>query len=152
MDLAAFLKARLDEDEAYLRELTEIGEHKRDAMSEADIAANMPAFQELMTDPGVLRIMQRQVALGYAPPNDVSRLLHEVEAKRAVLAAYERQFAERKSHPGDLAVSSALLALHGVVKALAIVYSDHPAYAPAWATPQQPSPGGTEPSPSSPQP
>ena len=140
-DLVAFLNARLDEDEAYLRELTEIGERKRDAMSEADIATNMPAFRELMTDPGVLRIMQRQAALGYAPPNDVSRLLREVEAKRAIVAIHALSesmgsyscpvcITDREGYPEEWAGDDyPCPTLHH----LAAVYSGHPDYQPEWA-------------------
>ena len=63
---------------------------------------------------------------------DPARVLREVEAKRRILDDYERAFEDRKLHPGDLALAGARLALHGVVKLLALPYSDRPGYREEW--------------------
>ena len=128
MDLTAFLRARLDEDEAYLLELTEIGERKRDTATEADFAANMPAVRELLADPAVQRVMERQVALGYPPPNDVSRVLCEIEAKRAILAECDLLLKVGIAYPDEAGPASAAL----ILRHLAAVYSGHPDYDPEW--------------------
>lgn len=61
------------------------------------------------------------------------RVLRDVEAKRRIVTDYERVRAERKARPDDLALAGALLALHGAVRALAGPFSDHPDYDPAWS-------------------
>lgn len=133
--LAAFFAARLDEDETSLHELTEIGERKRDAATEADFAANMPAMRELLADPAVMQIMQRQVALGYSPPNDVSHVLREIAAKRAILTRYE--FAWRQAEVNIGAEQEAWEKIAGALERdvidLAAVYSGHADYRDEWA-------------------
>jgi hypothetical protein len=64
---------------------------------------------------------------------DPGRVLREVEAKRMILADYQRLLADRKLHPDDLAVAGALLALHGAVLALAAVDRDRADYDPSWS-------------------
>ncbi len=107
-DLAGFLAARLDEAavRATMREV------------HASSCESVPSegYYTFPCDCGVPERMGR-----------------EVDAKRKILARYEEIFAERKKHPEDLAVAGALLALHGVVCALAAVDCDHPDYDPAWA-------------------
>lgn len=62
-----------------------------------------------------------------------SRALAEVEAKRDVVAQYERALENRRAHPDDLAAAGALLALLGTLKSLALPYAGHPGYKPRWA-------------------
>lgn len=130
-DLVAFLTARLDEDEAAAAEAGEdSGPEWRWQPEELPGMVVASGSGEIVVyDEG------RPTGAGGAhiARYDPARVLAGVAAKRAILAAYERQFTERKSHPGDLAASGALLALHGAVKALAAVYSGHPDYDPKWA-------------------
>lgn len=63
---------------------------------------------------------------------DPSRVLAEVEAKRRIVAQYERAMENRRAHPDDLASAGALLALHGVVTLLALPYASHPDYDERW--------------------
>lgn len=65
----------------------------------------------------------------YIVRHDPARVLREIEAKRAIVAEYERAHTRPK---GDVASAGALLALHGVVKHLAAVYADHPSYRVEW--------------------
>lgn len=137
MDLVAFLRARLDDDERYLRELTAIGERKRDSMTDADFAAAVPGFMELMTDPDLMAVQQWWVALGVPPPNDMGRLLGEIAAKREIVELHDgshecssydevtRDF-ENCTWVSDGQVCS-------TVRYLAAVYSGHPDYQRKWA-------------------
>jgi Family of unknown function (DUF6221) len=109
-DLVVFVTARLDEDavRATMRTI-----HAEDCES-------VPAIGSDYTYPCECGVPER--------------LLREVDAKRKILADYERMFAACKAHPDDLAVKGALLALHGAVKTLAAVDAGHPDYDPAWAS------------------
>lgn len=71
-----------------------------------------------------------------------ARALREVEAKRAILADYERQRDARiaGSEPGDPLYSFSEQDLLRVVRFLAAIYSDHPDYDPAWAAVSLPVP------------
>jgi hypothetical protein len=60
------------------------------------------------------------------------RALREIDAKRQVVARYERAMGNCRAHPDDLASAGALLALHGVVKLLAAVYDARPGYLESW--------------------
>ena len=109
-DVTAFLAARLDEDE---REAGEF--HREDC--------------ESLPSPGYT---------GPFPCNcgHPARLLREVAAKRAVLAAYEAVLRDCAS-VGDPARRPRLYGEHDglrvAVMHLTAVYSDHPDYDPEWA-------------------
>ena len=121
-DLAAFLAARLDEDEAQPWAVHDVT--KCDALLyEEDMGA---AAHEHVCD------------CEYP-----ARVLREVAAKRAILAAYE----EAAEHPYDLPQGihegrddwererddSVLGELEDVARHIAAVYSDHPDYRQEWA-------------------
>ncbi len=104
-DLAGFLTARLDEDEAAAK-----------AAFGPGIALNWPAL------PAAVDVFVDR----YGP----LRAVREVEAKRKIVAEYVA--AQAWSYPpgdGDEAVQEAL---NSVVRHLAAVWSDHPDYDPAW--------------------
>ena len=65
--------------------------------------------------------------------HDPARVLREIDAKRQLVKRYERAMENRRAHPDDLASAGALLALHGVVKLLALPYADRPGYLKEWA-------------------
>lgn len=86
-------------------------------------------------DGGTLRAQQIFPAeADHVIRHDPARVLREIEAKREVVKQYERAFENRRAHPSDLASAGALLALHGVVKALAKSYSHRPGFAEAIAS------------------
>ena len=134
-DLIAFVRARLDEDEERATKLLEIS---RQAI-------------EMLKDP---RLLGRVIPGWHSWP-DVeamsSRVLREVEAKRAIVAEYETavetmntQIAERLPGPmagdvylvADPAVLAEVSALSVVVGQIAAVSNDHPDYKPEWAPAQ----------------
>jgi hypothetical protein len=122
--LTEFLAARLDEDEAaakaaqYLWPLAALG-----VLDDKEHAAWYPLTIE---------------AAGHIARWDPARVLREVEAKRKILAEYQRLYAEINElvvhgrEPGHH--MDAMRALHVAVCAHAAVYSDHPDYNPAWVT------------------
>lgn len=102
MDLAVFLRARLDEDEQVAQDA--VGSH-------VDISAPTAAH---------LHILRRSS----------QRVLAEVKAKREIVADFEAYTAapDRLTNPGTLLY---WIALRKVLYALAEVYRDHSDYAPA---------------------
>src|SRR5258706_13008192 len=104
MDLAKFLAARLDEDEAAAK-----------AAFGPGIALNwpdLPAAVDVFID-------------RYGP----LRAVREIKAKRKILAAYTTTY---RSEPYGLPTNNAALAaLLDALKALAAIYSDHPDFDPA---------------------
>lgn len=134
-DILKFLAARLDDDEQAARAVIDAGcrgtwdavpvleEEGRPALVEGSYAF-------AVMDP----VPEAWPAATHAARHDPARVLAEIEAKRRVVEDYERKLDSRRAHPDDLASAGALLALHGTVKLLATVYSDHPDYDPeGWA-------------------
>jgi hypothetical protein len=58
--------------------------------------------------------------------------LREVQAHRAIVDDYARAMERRKQHPDDMTSAGALLALHGVVKRVASIYSGRDGYREEW--------------------
>lgn len=134
-DILKFLAARLDDDEQAARAVIDAGcrgtwdavpvleEEGRPALVEGSYAF-------AVMDP----VPEAWPAATHAARHAPARVLAEVLAKRRVVEDYERKLDSRRAHPDDLASAGALLALHGTVKLLAAVYSDHPDYDPeGWA-------------------
>lgn len=109
-DLITWLRAQLDSDERMAREATGV------------IA--------MFTAP---RQNGKTVAATFLRSQTPERLQRQVQAHRAILDEYVAAFERRKRHPDDLASAGALLALHGVVKRLASIYSDRDGYDPDWS-------------------
>ena len=103
--LAAFLAARLDEDEAIAR-------HAGSCDFYDDVDDSVPLADE------------RNHILRHAP----ARVLREVAAKRAILDQSEVEVEYGRQVDFDVRD-----ALDSAVRHLAAVYSDHPAYLPEWA-------------------
>lgn len=111
-DLLRWLGEQLDEDERIAR------------AADADLS-NLTGcveieYPEIKAD--------EKHALRHSP----ARVLREIDAKRQLLARYERAMENRRAHPDDLASAGALLALHGVVKLIALPYEDRPGFREEW--------------------
>jgi hypothetical protein len=106
-----FLTARLDEDEAAAMRAIEPG---RDHFVDAD-----PGAEPLLFDAAGEFILP-------------ARVLREVEAKRAILAAYAPVAKADGVDEYEYAYGWAT-GLGTALRALAAVYSAHPDYDPAWA-------------------
>jgi hypothetical protein len=127
-DLVAFLRARLDEDEAAARAV-EDNSAPWDGQWEADGNHALRTYNGWVLatagtpggefPPGVLAHIAR---------HDPARVLREVEAKRAIVDAYAGTDGgsprDRDRGRWD--------ALNAAVSALATVYRDHPDYDEAW--------------------
>jgi hypothetical protein len=130
--LAEFLAARLNDDEEYARTVQRAAERHAEAATDPQLKDMAALALPLLTDPSMLRLMSRVVDSKVAPPNDLKRVLREVDVKRKILAdivpELERWAAfvdgEYNSYPdydGD-----------ALLKMLAAVYQDHPDYDRAW--------------------
>ncbi|HLK73777.1 MAG TPA: DUF6221 family protein [Streptosporangiaceae bacterium] len=116
--LAAFLSARLDEDEAIAREAA--------GLTECWVAEE-PAIGVVLVDGEPLIEGHIAGLTAHIARHDPARVLREVEAVRAVVAAYEKSV--RVVGEG-LSVSNRRLVL-----AFAAVYGAHPDFRPEWALP-----------------
>lgn len=118
MDLATFLRARLDEDEAALRPLVNGRDGQR-----------LPGGWDHWGEAGE--------HISHAV--DFTRMLHQVEANRAILEAHAEEpewpqrckvcLSDRRDFP-ELWNPDAWPCL--TLRAIAAVYSDHPDYKPEW--------------------
>jgi Family of unknown function (DUF6221) len=121
-ELAAFLKARLDEDEI----------RARAALGEWDDEAARYEWEDLPADSYV-----------HARNHDPARVLREAEAKGAILADYQvaaqspydlpEGVHDGRDDSERLADEAIMDTMEAVVRALATVYSDHPDYQKEWA-------------------
>ncbi|HEY5990764.1 MAG TPA: DUF6221 family protein [Streptosporangiaceae bacterium] len=116
-DLAAFLRARLDEAEARAWAVHDVS--KCDALLYEDLPADAPLPDAADCE------------CGYP-----ARVLREVAAKRAILDAYERAESRRLGDEPEYAYGYAdglPDGLRSAVLRLAAVWQDHPGYDPEWA-------------------
>jgi hypothetical protein len=136
MDLAEFVKARLDEDEDYVRTMFDVAkrqEAKAAEMSDSELAKLMPAVMGLLAaEPAIPAISAQWAARGTKPPNDLNRVLREVEAKRVILTWWENELRGLRS-PGARERASRSLPGFAVIFTLAAVWREHPDYDPDWS-------------------
>ena len=139
-DLAAFLAARLDEDEAVARRAA-----SESPWSVSD--TNDDGTRDVNPAEAPDGLWHGEVALHIAgndathiARHDPARVLREAEAGRALLAAYIKAEAALPRGQRDDWEDSAVACAHGKVDGLraavairAAVYSGHPGYDPAWA-------------------
>jgi hypothetical protein len=134
-DVAKFVAARLDDDEAFARTMTEVGNRQAAAATPGDIADVYGLAVGVLSDPQVMPLIERYMDGPILPPNNLDRILREIEAKRAILATHEAVLADCHSvgqparRPRKYGEYDGL---HKAVAELAAVYSDHPDYRPGW--------------------
>ena len=123
-DLVQFLRARLDEDEAYARNA--FGDHNDagpDWYEQWSGALNIGEAEDLVmtNDSQVSRFMER---------HDPACVLREVGAARQAIEHYERVAARSQQHPDyELATGAVEVQL----KIRALPYAAHPDYHEEWA-------------------
>lgn len=123
-DLAAFLKARLDEVEAAAM-LAAKNDPAPWTMAEFGELRNASG-REVFGPGGYEAVCFWDCTAQFIAQHDPARVLREVEAKRAILGAYESQRAARFNDP------AVVDELRDVVQTLASVYRDHPDYREKW--------------------
>ena len=125
-DLAAFLNARLDEDEAAARDAYYEGQRW---ITEEEGVYRYPVFSDPVNpayaDQELVQMADRKRDARHIARWDPARVLREVEAKRKIIAEADRSM---KSIPFGHRYDFALMTL----RALAAVYSDHPDYLEEW--------------------
>ena len=129
MTLTEFLAARLGDDEHYVRTMIEVGERKAAAATPGDLADVLSVAIGVLSDPQIPAILARWSGDQGRPPNDLHRLLREVEAKRKILETIDH--AERESDAVDNIQIDGYLA-DDLRKLLALPFSDHPDYDQEW--------------------
>ncbi|MEO3787724.1 DUF6221 family protein [Actinocorallia sp. B10E7] len=128
-DLVAFLRARLDRDEAVARacmsaswKVTAGGRVRVDSWPET--AGDAPGHPERQ---GFVASAENEAYAEHIVRHDPRRVLRRVEAQRKAVALYEKeQWARQRGVPGSGVLET-------VLRDLASQYSDHPAYRPEWA-------------------
>lgn len=135
-DLIAFLRARLDEDEARARALPpgpwtwRKGEAATTSPGDALVGADgQPVLSASDPDEYMAWITRADGFDAYLQQMQPARVLAEVEAKRALVNDYERFVAERRRMMGGW---DSYPEVSPVLAAFAAIYADHPDYRDAW--------------------
>lgn len=124
-DLIAFIRARLDDDERYVRAVKAAGERLKanpDPRMTEFGKGTIDAFLDNWDDLGEFTRWKSAV------PSDLDRLLREVEAKRAVLGAYVSAATCDRLPQTEAYLDGYCSAMEVALKALAVAWSDHPDY------------------------
>lgn len=138
MELREFLKARLAEDEALARACDPSawganGSWIRPAQNGAPAAQG----RYVLAAEGEWHVLAKSYDLTpnthHMARHDPARVLRDVEAKRRILAAYADDDRLRFGDWETCSDSCPVQVLDEVVKLLALPYSDHPDYDPAWS-------------------
>ena len=129
MTLSEFLAARLADDEQYVHVLRDVGERLMASGQTAEFIDGEGFLCAVMADPQARQVIERfGLEAKVLPPNDLDRVLREVEAKRKILHGYETSIgAEFPDFDGGY-----LGAMEDAVKHLAAVFASHPGYDPSW--------------------
>lgn len=121
-DLAAFVRARLDEDERYARAAEPCSWY-------CDEEGNVRADAEYVAT-GMLGAIEEAYRV-HIVRHDPARVLREVEAKREIVRRCAVWVNEPDQHPNGLVSPRAVLARQNL-RDLAAVWSGHPDYRQEW--------------------
>lgn len=124
-DLVAFLRARLDEDEAVTREADDFDDHSWYIVQDGLGNTVGPRPQ-----PGEFRIATAYYAeyAEHIARYDPARVWADVAAKRELL-----RVAEAAADFAPTFTTGFAAKLEGVLRRFAVAYADHPDYRPEWA-------------------
>ena len=118
-DLIAFIRARLDEDEAVARRNIGAEPGKQNGLGDTEGGGPVwPDYQTFDSD-------DLTAATEYIDRFRPLRALREVAAKRAIVGEYEEVAESLAGDDGDRALYATI---RGAVLALGAVWSDHPGY------------------------
>jgi hypothetical protein len=129
-DLTAFINARLDDDERYARVFLALGQRLKDNPSPAMTAIGKTGMDAFLDAP---EAVAEAVRWKCRAPNDLERVLREVAAKRAIVAAYAEVAYMDTVDPEPEYACGRAGGLGKAVRHLAAVWSDHPGYKQEWA-------------------
>ena len=87
--MTAFAEVRLDDDERYLRTMIEVGGRQAADVTAADLADLTAVAISILSDPAAREVVLIWPDSGVMPPQELHRLLREVEIKRAILALHK---------------------------------------------------------------
>jgi hypothetical protein len=129
VDLAAFISARLSEDEAMAYGLCGNGLHLARWVVSGDsiFVGTEPRPEQPIAHARDERVRQ------HIARHDPARVLREVTAKRAIVARYGEPLAGLGNLGDQLQLSQEKTGLWFAVRELAAVWSDHPDYRAEWA-------------------
>lgn len=134
--LIAFLRARLDEDEAVARAAS--GSDWDDMVpSQPFVIFGVEAYRKRKTQTtvGAVASVARAEDRAHIVRHDPARALREVETKRRIVDAYAEVAEFYRPDPDERyeTADGHVAALHGAVRDLASIYGDHPDYREDWA-------------------
>lgn len=127
-DIAEFLLARLSDDEYYLQEIIRMGEAKANSLGPNDMADVMSFAMTFATDE-LMGLIDRWMKTGIKTPNDVHRLLQEIELKRRIVQRYIQQAARQFESAME---EDRAWMLESVLFDLAQIYDQHPDFKEKW--------------------
>jgi hypothetical protein len=138
-DLIAFLRARLDVDEAVARETTPgpwrntpTARHHATASGRTEEAVFGTEAARVATtgEPSDRQnLINAEHIVRFADP---ARVLAEVEAKRRIIRRYEEQESAPGRDENDEGINGLIAGLYVATQVLALPYADHPDYREEW--------------------
>jgi hypothetical protein len=132
-DLAAFIEARLDDDEHFARTMTEVGERYAATASSGKALMAGVLAASFMCEPGVAEMVERYADGLMLPPNNLERILRDVAAKRAILADMAPPSeATAKAWSNEEHTAHEMYGAL-ILRDLAAIWRDHPDYGQVWA-------------------
>lgn len=143
-DLEAFLRARLDEDERYLRLMINVGDRVAERATPKDMADGFSLLMTILEDPDpqVRAIFEQCTSGTFVAPNGLPRLLRETEGKRAILDEHAPNYPGMNPEPSGQPTCNVCHAGGwdwdpekwpcATARHLAAIYSDHPDYRDEW--------------------
>lgn len=135
-ELVAFVTARLDDDERFVRVMVTAGQRNADNATAADMADALGMMMTIMADPDARAEMEHWLDSKTTPPTGTDRVLRDIEAKRRVLAAYadcvdaSGFFREKLGTGTHMAAAAESYA--NFIRWDAAAWSDHPDYREEW--------------------
>ena len=124
-DLAAFIAARLDEDEAAVETIRQGGFPAPTWTTEPSRSGQWAVLREIDDPTPVGYVSQGRREHEHIARHDPARVLREVEAKRAILA-------DLTNRAGRVQIGLDQIWYSKILRLLAAVYSDHPGYRAEW--------------------
>lgn len=97
--LAAFIRARWDDDELFLRTILDLGQQRAAAGDQADVGHASAILASFLSDPRAQALVERWGSGDIDPPNHAQRLLREIETRRAILHLCETETPKTGGQP-----------------------------------------------------